>query len=241
MERPPFLLSHRQGRGAEREVQGLVSLGAARPVWGMRIGKDVRMTVGVEGGVAARFRLEFPENDLLGSDWIAALPVELSSGLLATRVRVIHWSAHLGDDTIEETGARSIFFSRDGVDLLVAVEPSPLLRIYGGGETIFRSMVESRTEEGVEPIRDRFGVQGGLESGWRPFGDGGTGFEAALDWRSADRIGWRSVVSMAAGVGARRGGQELRFLLRHIRGPSSMGQFFLSPEELWGVELGVRW
>jgi hypothetical protein len=241
VERPPFLLSRRPGGDGEREVQGFVSLGAARPVWGRRIGDDVRMTVGMEGGVSARFRLEFPENDLLGSDWIAALPIELSAGALSGRMRVIHWSAHLGDDTIEETGAQSIFFSRDGVDLLVAMEPSPSLRIYGGGETTLRSMVESRNEEGVESVRDRFGLQGGIESGWRPFQDGGTGFQAALDWRSADRIGWKSVVSVVAGIGARRGGQELRFLLRHVRGPSSMGQFFLSREELWGVELGVRW
>jgi hypothetical protein len=241
MERPPFRLSPRPGGGGEREVQGLVSLGAARPVWGTRIGEEVRLTVGVEGGVSARFRLEFPENDLLGSDWIAALPIGLSSGPLSGRMRVIHWSAHLGDDTIEETGARSIFFSRDGVDLLVAMEPFPFLRIYGGGESMLRSMVESRSEEEDEPIRDRFGVQGGIESGWRPFREGGGGFQAALDWRSADRIGWKSVVSVVAGIGARRGGQELRFLLRHVRGPSSMGQFFLSREELWGVELGVRW
>lgn len=238
-ERPPVNLETVEN--PDREVQGVANLGTSRPVWGSRIGEGLHLSIDVEGGVSARFRLEPRGKDLVGTDWLAAVPVSLATERWSARLRLIHWSAHLGDETLEALEARSISFSRDAVELLVAYRPVPGLRFYGGGDRPVRSSLPRETVRHRELLRDRGELQGGMEARWTLQGGDGPVLSGALDWRTADRTAWQNQWTLAGGGKMLLGTQEISLLVLHTRGPSSLGQFFLSSEDTWGMQVSLGW
>jgi hypothetical protein len=239
-ERPPFDVPRESQ--ATRERQAAAMLGGKFTVWQGRLTDDLGVLFGFQGGVNARFRLDTSANDLLGTDWTMALPVEARWGRWSARARILHWSAHLGDEIQELTGARRIKFTYEAVDLLAGFRPWRFLRVYGGGSAVLRSQTtdETITVDG-EPLTDAGHVQLGAEGIWPAVPERGLAMIMGLDWKKEDRSGWRTQLSAVGGFEARRGDQMVRLLGRIFNGPSPLGQIFLSDELLYGVELSVRW
>jgi hypothetical protein len=86
-------------------------------------------------------------------------------------------------------------------------------------------------------MHDTFALQGGFDGEWYGWSEGRTGVIGGFDWQSAQRTGWRSQFSVAGGFGARLAtGQGTRLLLKYFHGPSTLGEFFMTPETFWAVE-----
>lgn len=239
-ERPDFDVPREEHTTRERQATAM--FGGKFTVWQGRLTRDLGILFGLQGGVNARFRLDTSANDLLGSDWTVAVPVEARWGAWSARTRFLHWSAHLGDEIQELTGARRIKFTYEALDLLAAYHPWEFLRVYGGGSTVVRSQTigEPITVDG-EPLTDAGHVQLGAEASWLAAPQRGVGMILGMDWKKEDRSGWRTQLSVVGGVEARRGDQMVRLLGRIFDGPSPLGQFFLSDELLYGLEISVRW
>lgn len=236
-ERPPFSFGDPGDMAAD--LQAVVNIGGTLPLWGVEAWHGGGIMVGAQAGVSARFRMEEASRDAVGTDWLVALPVELAYGRYAWRFRLMHRSAHLGDELIGETGARRIEFGHEAVDLLVTRSIGRIGRIYAGGTMIFRSNTENQTVLRTLTRDDRAALQAGVEVQTYPWGDGRAGLLAALDWRIAERTGWRSAISTVAGFGLRARARSARLLVRYSAGPSATGEFFLTPESFWGVELVI--
>jgi len=231
-ERPIFAFP--AGDDPSLDVQGLVALGTNIPVWRLIATPRGGVLLGFQVGVHARFRLERPSRDEVGSDWMVALPVEAAHGPWSARVRLLHRSAHLGDELAEKTGAQRIEYSHEAVDGLAAYRVGNGVRVYGGGTYVFRSVTESDPRIAVRDFRDAASVQAGFEV--MPPADGRLAPLVAVDWQRAQRTRWDDEVSAAVGVTTRAGGRRFSLLLRYFNGPSTMGEFFLTPESFWGLE-----
>lgn len=239
-ERPPFDVAD-PGDDLSSDTQIAVAIGGHLPVWGGALWEGGGLTVGVETGVFARFRTEPPTKDLLGTDWIIGMPVHLAHGGFSGRFRFFHRSSHLGDETIDRSGARRFTFSHEAVDLLLAYRPHPYLRVYGGGEVVVSSFVGFFTPDESARPDDDGGVQGGFDFDWSPFLGGRLGLVGGLDLTAHSRTDWDARASVAGGPQLRMGGRDVKLLFRYDDGPSSLGQFFRSTEQFWGLELAVVW
>jgi len=219
------------------DLQGVVVLGTNLPVWRPIITTDGGVLVGFQVGVHARFRIERPSRDKVGTDWIVALPLEAAHGRWSGRLRLLHRSSHLGDELAGETGAQRIEYSHEAVDALVAYGPAPGTRVYVGGTYIFRSVTAYERWLAERGVRDAAALQAGIEAEWPGLAAAPAAPLVALDWQRAQRTEWDDELSVAAGVRLNAGGREFRLLLRFFDGPSTLGEFFLTPESFWGLEL----
>jgi hypothetical protein len=239
-ERPAFAIGEPAG-DLESDLQATVALGGTVPLWGTRFGSDGAIVVAPQLAVFARFRLEPPSRDEAGSDWVVALPVEVRfDDRFSGRVRLMHRSAHLGDELMQaEGGPLRLEFSIEAVDGLVAFRPLPGARVYGGGTLILRSQTFRWVDRGdgtvaaIVDFDDSFEVQGGAEAD----GGGVWRWRLAADVRAAQRSEWDTRVAAIAGVGREVAGRELRLQARLQSGVSSLGEFFRTDETLWGIEL----
>src|SRR5690606_23924267 len=202
-ERPHFEFP--AGDDTSLDVQGLVALGTNLPVWRPVATPRGGVLLGFQVGVHARFRLERPSRDEVGTDWIVALPLELAYRRWSARVRLLHRSAHLGDELAEKTGAERIEYSHEAVDALAA---------YRFGNASARWLA-------LRGFRDAASVQAGFEAALPVPADGGLAPLLALDWQRAQRTGWDDEVSAAVGVTTRAGGRAFSLLLRYFNGPST--------------------
>lgn len=225
-ERPPFRLD--DPREARSELQGVAALGGTLPLWQAASWRGGELTVGVQAGIFGRFRMQVASNDLLGTDWLVAIPVEAASGRFSARLRPLHWSAHLGDEFIEETAAARLDFSYEALEVLGALALSEGLRIYGGGSVIARSQTDGDPLFGHGRASDRAALQAGADGIWHPWGFHSIAVEAGVDWQSAQRTGWRNQLSAMVGLSARNHGRRIQLDARYFRGPSVLGQFFLT-------------
>src|SRR5690606_26088853 len=140
-ERPPF--SFPPWQDVVPDVQGAVAFSANVPVWGRGWPDGTGgVVVSFQAGVQARFRIERPSRDMLGSDWMVAIPVEIAGPRASARIRLLHRSAHLGDELAATTGAMRIEYSHEALDALIAI-PMAGGRVYGGGALIIRSITET--------------------------------------------------------------------------------------------------
>ena len=231
-ERPPFDLQG--GSGLETDVQGEAALGGNVRIWQPAQWAGGGLTLGIQAGVFGRFRLEVSGNDLVASDWIVALPVEIARGPWSGRLSLQHWSTHIGDELLEQGVAR-IDFTTETFEALVAYGPGNF-RLYGGGNLVVRSSLENEAQLGPEFSDDaliRFGADGRV----RPWARDEMMVEGGVDWQSADRTGWASQLSVRLGLTVRDGRRSARLSGIYHRGPSPMGQFFLTNEQYWGIEL----
>ena len=231
-ERPPFALQG--GSGLETDVQGEAALGGNVRIWQPAQWAGGGLTLGIQAGVFGRFRLEVSGNDLVASDWIVALPAEIARGPWSGRLSLQHWSTHIGDELLEQRVAR-IDFTTETLEALVAYGLGDF-RFYGGGSLVVRSRLENEAQLGPDFSDDaliRFGADGRV----RPWSRDEMMVEGGVDWQSADRTRWASQLSVRLGLTVRDGRRSARLSGIYHRGPSPMGQFFLTNEQYWGIEL----
>jgi hypothetical protein len=234
-ERPPY----ERSPGTEPEVQAAAAIGVAFPIFHVHRGEGSGVTIGVQAGVFARFRIEHPSRDDLGQDWFVGMPIDAAWGTSALRFRLIHRSSHLGDEFSETTGGRRIEFGGEAFDLLLAREVGPI-RAYGGAGWIFHSNTGATRVLRELDRPDRFTAQAGLDGVWRPFADPRLSIRAGADWQSAERTKWRSTWALAGGFAADTGRGGASIVLRYTGGQSALGQFFLTAEEAFTLEVGIR-
>ncbi len=231
-ERSPFDLQG--GSGLETDRQGEAALGGNVRIWQPIQWADGGLTVGVQAGVFGRFRLEVSGNDLVSSDWIAALPAEIRRGDWSGRLRLLHWSAHVGDELIEQGVAR-VDFTTETLEALVAYAPGDF-RLYGGGGLVIRSSLENEPQLGPT-FSDDGSIRLGADGRVRPWARDYVTVEGGVDWQRHDRTGWASQLSIRVGLAVESGTRSARLSGVYHQGPSPMGQFFLTDERYWGVEL----
>lgn len=223
-------------RDARSDWQAAAAIGGTLPLWRPATWPGGGIMVGAQAAVFARFRVELPSRDDLGQDWLVAVPIEAAWNHWSGRLRISHRSAHLGDEFVAATGAERIEFGGEAIDGLVAYDVDRIARFYGGGGWIFHSNTVHTAVLQRRDTLDRFLVQLGADGQWdvvAPY------FHAlaGLDWQAAERTGWAGALSVAGGIGINIGGRSLDLKLRYFDGPSAMGQFFVTPETFWSLEL----
>ena len=233
-ERPAYVRS--PGDGAE--IQAAAAIGATFPVFHVSRSADGGLTIGAQAGVFARFRIEHPSRDDLGQDWFIGMPIDAAWGESSLRFRLIHHSSHLGDEFIESTGGRRVEVGGEAFDLLLARQLGAI-RVYGGGGWVFHS--NTATTEILRELgrSDRLTLHAGLDGEWKPFAEQRLSVRAGADWQSAQRTGWRSMWALAGGLRADVGHGSTTLLIRYTGGQSALGQFFLTGEEVWTLEVGL--
>lgn len=235
-ERPAFAFDPNEDLSSE--MQGEAALGGHIRLWEAATWEDGGIVLGVQSGVFGRFRLESSAADLVSSDWLVSFPAEWSRGAWSGRVRLSHWSSHLGDELVETTGAERLDFTSETLDAIVAYTVRGL-RVYGGGGLVSRSSLENEDRLGPD-FSDDVQARLGADGQWYLWRDETVGIEAAVDWQSWDRTHWNSRVSIVGGFTARTAsGRWARLVGRFMDGPSPLGQFFRTDETLWGFELVI--
>jgi hypothetical protein len=207
---------------------GLVRWGGPSP------GEGVQLDV--VGSIFAQFATAAPSNDLINADYIIGVPITFRRSAFSTRVRLYHQSSHLGDEYLlraEEIERENLSF--ESLELLLSQETGPL-RVYGGGEWIFRrepdTLVAKLFHGGVELRTGRAGP-GQLV--------------AAIDLKATERTtgqhAWSRAISGRLGLEALRSGPSghpgrlITLMLEFYDGPSPYGQFFQDNISYVGVGL----
>ncbi|HKK93434.1 MAG TPA: DUF1207 domain-containing protein [Longimicrobiales bacterium] len=224
---------------AAHELHGAVSIGGTLPLRAWTPWSDGGVTVGLQAGVFGRFRLQVPKKDLVASDWIVAMPVEVSRGPLSARLRLLHWSSHLGDEFAEATGSERINFAHNSIEVLAALRPTPGVRVYGGGSLVFLSKTERDLRPRLPGFSDDGSIRAGAEGEWYLRAEDRVGIVAALDWQAADRWEWRGRTALELAVTARGPARYVRFGATFATGPTPMGQLLFERETAWGVNLVI--
>ena len=198
---------------------------------------DGGLTLGIQAGVFGRFRLEVSSSDLVASDWLVALPVEIARGAWSGRLRLLHWSAHVGDELLE-AGVERIDFTTETLEALWAYSFGDF-RLYGGGSLVVRSSLENEVQLGPG-FSDDVLIQFGADGRARPWAREDVTIDGGVDWHNSDRTGWNGQLSIRLGLTVRDGSRSARVSGIYHRGPSPMGQFFLTEERYWGIELSIE-
>ena len=235
-ERPPFVVP--DSADASFDVVTPVALGGTFPLIRLAEWENGGIILAGQVGVFARFRIEYPSRDDLGQDWFISGPIEIRHGRYSHRVEIGHRSSHLGDEFHESTGASRIEFGHESLDALSAVDFGTA-RIYGGGSWIFRSNTQDVLDELGIDRSDRGSVQIGGDGAWYPWADGLAGFTAGVDVQAAERAAWKRQIAAAGGLLVRTGPRAARLIVRFFDGPSPLGEFFLTEETYWHLELNI--
>lgn len=184
------------------------------------------------GSIFAQFDLGTPSNDLINADYIIGLPLTFRRSGFSTRVKVYHQSSHLGDEYLlrsEDIDRENLSF--ESVELLLSQEVGPL-RLYAGGERIFRREPDTLPSE-------LFHAGGELRSGRA----GRVQFVSGLDVKAIDLQDGSPAISGRMGLEIARygsGGHPARLvtlMLEFYQGPSPYGQFFQDDISYVGVGL----
>jgi len=192
--------------------------------------------VGLDGSAWLWFsshpRLNFPLETVDGTFgvWAGA-----RGERLGWRVRLSHWSGHLGDGA-SMIEARRIVYSRETLGALVFLEPNPHLELYAGPALFVRADPPTQAFQfqlGGELRPDR-GIRRSRETRPAhvdPF--------LALDFRAKAENGMRLNQSYRAGVrlAGAPGGNALRIALGYDAGKSERGQEYRRTERF--ISLGV--
>lgn len=223
--------------GTDAEIQAAAAIGVTLPVFHIISWPEGGgVVVGAQAAVFARFRIQRPSRDDLGQDWVVGMPIEVAWDESSVRLRFVHRSSHLGDEFAASTGGKRIEFGGESIDLLMAREYGAI-RVYGGGGWILHSNTDDTAILRSEQRSDRYTLQAGGDAEWRPFDDPRISLLAGADWQSAQRTNWRSSFAFAAGLRARAGTGEVDLLVRYTDGASALGQFFLTTERAFGLEV----
>jgi len=177
--------------------------------------------VGIQAGVFALFDLNAESKDLINADYFVGIPVSYRYQDFSALFRLFHQSSHLGDQFLLNNRVDRVNLSYEAVDLKLSYELfDDVLRVYGGGGYIFR-----RDPVSLKPGSVQYGLEfrspwPGPDAKWHPI--------AAVDVKNQQENGWRSDVSLRAGV--QLDGvlvtRNLQLLLEYFRGHSPNGQFY---------------
>ena len=221
-------LEERPGQGLaeprEWDTHGVVQLGIAKPVF--RIGT---ITAGIQGGAISRFRLDTSDNDALSIDYMVALPVTFQLAGTQTRLRLIHRSAHLGDEVVLNSGLRRLEFDHEELDLALRRKLGAGLTGYLAGTLTLASSF----------AWDDGGVQAGIEGRW-PAGEVWA-VTAGLDWQRHGISDWVDQFNAVLGAERQILGWSGRLQGRFHSGATHLGEFFRDREKAWGAELILGW
>jgi hypothetical protein len=186
----------------------------------------------VFGSIFAQFDLGAASNDLINADYLIGLPLTFRRSGFSTRLRLYHQSSHLGDEYLlrsEEIDRENLSF--ESVELIVSQEMGPL-RIYVGGERIFRrepDRLPSELFHGGAELRSGRGGPFQLVSG--------------VDVKTTDLHDWSPALSGRLGLEMARSGADghparlVTLMLELYQGPSPYGQFFQDDISYVGVGL----
>jgi hypothetical protein len=219
------------GEGATIGSVGLGdSFGLVR--WGgPRAGEGVQLDV--VGAIFAQFDLDSDSNDLINADYIVGLPLTIRRSGFSIRARIYHQSSHLGDEyLLRGAQIQRENLSFESLELLASQEIGPL-RVYGGGERIFR-----RDPETVKPKLLHAGAE--LRSGRA----GLLQLVSGVDLKTTEQHNWSQALSGRVGFELARpapGGHPVRLvtiMLELYKGPSPYGQFF--QEDISYVGVGIH-
>jgi uncharacterized protein DUF1207 len=197
---------------------------------GPRAGEGVQLDV--VGSIFAQFDLDSASNDLINADYIIGLPLTIRRSGFSIRARVYHQSSHLGDEYLLRSSAvQRENLSFESLELLASQELGPL-RVYGGGERIFR-----RDPESVAPKLFHAGVE------LRSARSGPLQLVSGMDFKTTEQHNWAQAFSGRAGFEVTRApaGHPVRLvmiLLELYKGPSPYGQFF--QEDISYVGVGIH-
>jgi hypothetical protein len=233
-ERPAFMLENADA--AAREVVAAIGLGVVFPLVRLSEWEGGGVMLVADARVFARFRIEYESRDDMGQDWFVGGGIEARDGAWSGRAAIIHRSSHIGDEFAANTGAERIEFGSEQLDLLAAYDLPAGTRVYAGGSWIFRSYLGWDARLRALGVRDRGLVQVGADREWRPWSDPRFALWAGFDVQAAERTEWDAGYSAAAGFGIDTG-RSLRVMFRFYDGPSTMGEFFLTPERFYALEL----
>jgi hypothetical protein len=197
---------------------------------GPTAGEGVQLDV--IGSIFAQFDLSAPSNDLINADYIIGLPLTFRRSGFSVRARIYHQSSHLGDEYLlrsEDIERENLSF--ESVELLASLEMGPL-RVYAGGERIFRrepdTLASKLFHAGAELRSGRVG----------PFQ-----LVGGLDLKATDLHDWSAAKSGRVGLEVARSGRAghptrlVMLLLELYQGPSPYGQFFQDDISYVGVGL----
>jgi hypothetical protein len=219
------------GKGTTIASVGLGdSFGLVR--WGgPRAGEGVQLDV--VGAIFAQFDLDSASNDLINADYIIGVPLTIRRHGFSIRARVYHQSSHLGDEyLLRGSQVQRENLSFESVELLASQEIGPL-RVYGGGERIFR-----RDPDTVKPKLLHVGAE--LRSGRA----GLLQLVSGADLKTTEQHDWSQALSGRVGFELARPSPEghpirlVTIMLELYKGPSPYGQFF--QEDISYVGVGIH-
>jgi hypothetical protein len=198
---------------------------------GPRAGEGVQLDV--VGAIFAQFDLDSQSNDLINADYIIGLPLTIRRSGFSIRARVYHQSSHLGDEyLLRSSQIQRENLSFESMELLASQEIGPL-RLYGGGEQIFR-----RDPDTVKPKLLHAGAE--LRSGRA----GLLQLVSGVDLKTTEQHDWSQALSGRVGFELARpasSGHPVRLvtiMLELYKGPSPYGQFF--QEDISYVGVGIH-
>ena len=229
-ERPPFTIPDPEDAGSD--VVAAVGIGAVFPL--LQFSDNVLMYA--DARVFSRFRVEYESRDDMGQDWFVGGGLEMRQGAWSGRAAIMHRSSHLGDEFVEMTGAERIEFGSEQLDVTAAYDLAGVARVYGGGSWIFRSYLGWEPQLVALGVRDRAQVQVGADNVWVPWAGRPVAVYGGVDVQAAERTDWDAGVAGAIGIGV-QAQRSFRLMLRAYDGPSTMGEFFLTPEQYFTLEL----
>lgn len=236
-ERPPFTIPDPDD--AASDVVAAVSIGGVVPLIHVSESDRGGVVMYADARVFSRFRIEYESRDDMGQDWFVGGGFEMRRDAWSGRAAIIHRSSHLGDEFIEMTGAERIEFGSEQLDLMAAYELPGIARVYGGGSWIFRSYLGWEPQLVALGVRDRALLQFGADHVWRPRAGRSLAIYGGIDVQTAERTDWDVGVAAAAGIGM-QSQRSMRLMLRFYDGPSTMGEFFLTPERWLSIEFLVE-
>lgn len=196
-------------------------------------GESLKVDVGFQGGVFSVFDLDSESFDLVNSDFLGALFASLRSGRYSADLRFYHQSSHLGDEYLLRTDADRVNLSFEVAEVLLAVDVTDWLRLYGGGGILVHR--EPALDRGLTQFGFDFESPDAFLSGWlRPL--------VSLDVQFREEGDWSDDLSLRSGFQIehpRFRRLKLRLLGEYYRGRSPNGQFFVRRIETVGVSLGA--
>ncbi len=220
------------GEFHQRGLEAVASIGSTFGLFGFsaRGGRSL-LQIGGSGGVTARFDLHAHGN-LVSEDYEIALPVYFTSGRFGSRVRMLHRSAHIGDEyQVVHPDFVRFDLSYESIEAILA-EAFGSSRLYLGGDY----QIHNRTAP-IEPgtlkagadflSRSQFGSRS-LRGRW----------VAGVDFTAARDLAWRVAKSGVAGIEVSRAGRQfpsLRIVAELFSGPTAAGQFYGRSERYIGL------
>lgn len=181
----------------------------------------------IEGLAFSRFKLSGGVNEFQTIDFFANVPLTARRGDVSFKGMLFHESSHLGDDYIRRTNDRGYRYSIDGLRAVAALEPFPILRLYGGGQYLLSTV----------PSPYKRSAQAGLELQspelrWSKLVPARLYVAHDLQWH--ERVRWNMDYRVVGGVKvgfADSAHRAMRLQLGYFDGHSPYGQFFSRREK----------